>query len=86
MGANAGGTTTQTEQRNDGAMAPKMQQLHNRLGHINRTLHADIEKLTSLEKNINNLHKINFCFYEEKIFFFFFLKKFAFDCWHNTVL
>ena len=30
------------------------------LGHIDRTLHADIDKPTSLEKNINNLHKLNF--------------------------
>ena len=34
-------------------------------------------------KNINNLHKINFCFYETKLNF---VEKFAFDCWHNTVL
>ena len=46
----AGGTTAQSGQRNDGVTAPKMQRLHQRLGHINRTLHADIEKPTSLEK------------------------------------
>ena len=55
----AGGTTAQSDQQNDGITAPKMQQLHQRLGHINRTLHADIEKPTSLEKHINNLNKIN---------------------------
>ena len=65
----AGGTTAQSGQRNDGVTAPKTQWLHQRLGHINRTLHADIEKPTSLEKTINNLHtkifvsmkKIKFC-------------------------
>ena len=36
----AGGTTAQIDQRNDGAMAPNTQQLHHRLGHINRTLQA----------------------------------------------
>ena len=55
----AGGTTAQSGQRNDAVTAPKTQ-LHQRLGHINRTLHSDIEKPTSLEKNINNLHKLNF--------------------------
>ena len=55
----AGGATTQYGQRNDGVTAPNMQQLHDRLGHINRTLHADIEKSTTLEKTFNNLHKIN---------------------------
>ena len=50
----AGGTMAQSGQRNDGVTAPKTQRLHQRLGHINRTLHADIEKPTSLEKNINN--------------------------------
>ena len=64
-----GGTTAQSGQRNDGVTAPKTQRLHQRLSHINRTLHADIEKPTSLEKNINNLHKINFCFYEKKLNF-----------------
>ena len=39
----AGGTTAQTDKRNDGAMAPNTQQLQHRLGHINRTLHADID-------------------------------------------
>ena len=63
----AGGTTAQSGQRNDGVTAPKTQRLHQRLGHINRTLHADIEKPTSLEKkNINNLHKINFWLYEKQ--------------------
>ena len=56
----AGGTTAQTGQRNDGTTAPNMLQLHRRLGHINRTLHADIEKPTTLEKTLNNLHEINF--------------------------
>ena len=56
----AGGTTAQTNQRNDGATAPNTQQLHHRLCHINRTLHADIEKPTTLEKTLNNLHELNF--------------------------
>ena len=65
-----GGTTAQSGQRNDGITAPKTQRLHQRLGHINRTLHADIEKPTSLEKkSINNLHKIKFYFYEKKLNF-----------------
>ena len=55
----AGGTTVQSGQRNDGVTAPKTQRLHQRLGYINRTLQADIAKSTSLEKNINNLQKIN---------------------------
>ena len=55
-----GGTTAQSGQQNDGVTAPKTQRLHQRLGHINRTLNADIEKPTSLEKNINNLHKLHF--------------------------
>ena len=63
----AGGMTAQSGQRNDGVTAPKTQWIHDRLGHINRTLHADIEKPTSLEKNIKNLQKINFYFYEKKI-------------------
>ena len=50
----AGETTAQSGQRNDGATAPNTQQLHH------RTLHADIEKPTTLEKTYNNLHKINF--------------------------
>ena len=58
----AGVMTAQSGQRNDGVTAPKTQRrLHQRLGHINRTLHADIEKPTSLEKNINNLHKL-YCY------------------------
>ena len=60
--------TAQSGQRNDDFTASKTQLLHQRLGHINRTLHADIEKPTSLEKkNNNNLHKINFGFYEKKL-------------------
>ena len=55
----AGGTTARTEQRNDGETAPNTQRLHQRLGHINRTLHADIEKPTTLKKTFNYLHKIN---------------------------
>ena len=54
-----GRTTTQTDQRNDGATASNMQQLHHRLGHINRTMHADIEKPKTLEKTFNFLHNIN---------------------------
>ena len=81
----AGGTTAPSGQRNDGVMAPNTPRLHQRLDHINRTLHADIEKPISLEKNINNLHKINFyVFMTKKLNFCW--KKFAFDCWHNTVL
>ena len=84
MPMGAGGTTAQSDQQNDGGTAPNTQRLHQRLGHINRTLHADIEKPTSLEKNINNLHKINiYVFMKNK---YILLKKFAFDCWHNTVL
>ena len=64
----AGGATAQYGRQNDDVTAPKTQQLHQRLGHINRTLHADIEKPTSLEKNINNLHKINFCYEKNKNF------------------
>ena len=60
MGANG--------RRNDGSIRPvewrhngsKNAALHQRLGHINWTLHADIDKPTSVEKNINNLHKRNF--------------------------
>ena len=56
-----GGTTAQSGQRNDGVTAPNSQQsLHHRLGHINRILHADIEKTTTLEKTYNNLQKLNF--------------------------
>ena len=80
----AGETTAQSGQRNDGVTAPKTQRLHQRLGHINRTLHSDIEKPTSLEKNIYNLHKLNFYVVMKKQVIL--LKKFAFDCWHNTVL
>ena len=56
----ADGTTDQSGQRNDGVKTRKTQRFHQRLSHINRTLHADIEKPTSLEKNINTLHKLNF--------------------------
>ena len=55
----AGGTTAQSGQQNDGVTAPNTQQLHHRLGHNNRTQHANIEKLTTLEKTFNNLHNIN---------------------------
>ena len=48
----AGGTTAQSGQQNDGATAPNTQQLHHRLGHINRTLHANIEKPTTLKKHL----------------------------------
>ena len=76
-----GGTTAQTDQRNDGNTAPNTQQLHHRLGHLNRKLHADIEKPTTLEKTFNYLHKINsYIFMEKKLNFC--RKKFAFDCWH----
>ena len=73
MGANGrrnNGSILLAEWRRNGyKTAPKTQRLHQRLGHINRTLHADIEKPTSLEKNNNNLHKIYFCFYEKKLNF-----------------
>ena len=59
MGANGRGTMAQSGQRNDGVTATKTQRLHQRLGYINRTLQADIAKPTSLEKNINNLQKLN---------------------------
>ena len=59
LGANSRGTTAQSGQQNDGATAPNTQQLYHRLGHINRTLHADIEKPTILNKTFNYLHKIN---------------------------
>ena len=81
----AGGTTVQSGQRNNGVTASKTQWLHQRLGYINRTLQADIAKPTSLEKNINNLQKLNFYIVMKKNYFYF-GKKFAFDCWHNTVL
>ena len=47
-----GGTTAQSGHGNDGVTAPNTQQFHHRLGHINRTLHADIEKPTTLEKHL----------------------------------
>ena len=81
----AGGTTAQSGQRNDGVTAPNTQWLHQRLGHINRTLHADIEIPTLLEKkHLIIYNKINFYVYMKKNLIL--LKKFAFDCWHNTVL
>ena len=80
----AGGTTAQYSQRNDGVTAPKTKRLHQRLGHINWTLHVDSEKPTSIETNINNLHKLNFFVVMKKISIL--LKKCAFDCWLNTVL
>ena len=58
----AGGTTAQSGQRNDGVTASNTLRLHQRLGHINRTLHADIEKPTPLEKTFNNLQKKIFLF------------------------
>ena len=54
----AGGTTAQSGQRNDGVTAPKTQRPHQRLRHINQTLHADIEKPTSLEKTLIIYKKI----------------------------
>ena len=64
----AGGTTAQSGQRNDGVTAQKTQQLHQRLGHINWTLHAYIEKPTTLEKTFNNLQQNKFVYlYEQKI-------------------
>ena len=60
MAPTAGGTTAQSGQWNDDVTAPKTQRLHQRLGYINRTLHANIEKPASLEKNINNSQKLNF--------------------------
>ena len=71
MGANGRGTTAQSGQQNDGVTAPNMQQsLHHRLGHINRTLYADIEKPTTLEKTFNNLTQNKFLyFYEKKLNF-----------------
>ena len=65
----ASGMTTQSGQRNDGVTSTNTQRLHHRLGHINRTLHADIEKPTTLEKTFHNLHKVNFCFYDTKLNF-----------------
>ena len=66
----AGETTAQSGQRNDGVTALNTQQLHQRLGHINQTLHAEIEKSTTLEKTFNNLHKNKFyCFHEKKLNF-----------------
>ena len=62
----AGGTTAQSGQRNDGVTAPNAQRLHHRFGHINRTLHTDIEKPTTLEKTFNNLQKINFYVFMKK--------------------
>ena len=59
----AGETTAQFGQRNDSVTVPNMQQLlHHRLGHINRTLHADIEKPTTLTKTFNNCTQNKFLF------------------------
>ena len=74
MGANDwwnDGSIRPAEWRCNGSeTAPKPQRLHQRLGHINRTLHADFDKAISLgKKNINNLHKINFCFMKKKLHF-----------------
>ena len=62
----AGGTTAQSGQRNNDVTAPNTQQLHHTLGHINRTLHGDIEKPTTLEKTFNNLQKKNYVFMKNK--------------------
>ena len=63
-------TTAQSGQWNDGVTASNTQRLHQRLGLINRTLHADIEKPTTLEKTFNNLQKIIFLYiYEKKLNF-----------------
>ena len=78
------GTTAQTNQRNDGATALDPQQLHHWPGHINRTVHADIEKPTKLEKIFNCLHKINYYVSMKKNTNF--AEKICIDCWHNTVL
>ena len=61
----AGGTMAQSGQQNDGVTAPNTQQLYHRLGHINRTLLADIEKPTSLEKTQYKC----LCFYDKKFNF-----------------
>ena len=58
----AGETTAQSGQRNDSVTAPKTQRLHQRLGRINRTLHTDIEKPTTLEKTFNNFTQNKFLF------------------------
>ena len=60
----------------NGITTPITQQLHHRLGHIIRTLHADIEKPTTLEKTFNKLHKINIYVFMKKIKF----------CWNNLYL
>ena len=65
----AGGTTAQSGKQKDCVTALKTQQLHDRLGHINRTLHADLEKPTTLEKTFNNLQKINYYVFMKKIIF-----------------
>ena len=84
MGTNGWRNDGSIRPANDGATAPNMQQLHHRLGHINRTLHTDTEKPTTLEKTFNYLHKINSYVFMKKIIIL--MKKIAFDCWHNTVL
>ena len=65
----AGGTTAQSGQRNDGVTAPKTQRLHQRLGYINRTLQADIEKSTSLEQKLIIYKKLIFMLLWKKINF-----------------
>ena len=72
----AGGTTAQFGRRNDGVTAPKTLRHHQRLGHINRTLHADIEKPTWLEKTLIIYTKQMFMFLWKKIKF----------CWKNLHL
>ena len=68
-------------------MAPNTQRLHQRLGHINRTLHANIEIPTSLEKK-------NYLIFTKKWMFMFLRKNIKF-CWkiciwllaqHSTVI
>ena len=49
-----GGMTAQSGQRNDGATRSS-----STTDSVNRTLHADIEKPTTIEKTCNYLHKIN---------------------------
>ena len=73
----ASGTTAQSGQRIDGVTASKTQRLHQRLGHINRTLHVDIEKSTSLEK------KKPLIIYTIKFLFLWKINKF---CWKNLHL
>ena len=55
--------------RNSFKTAPKTQRLHQRLGHINQTLHADIEKPTSLKKTLIIYTKYIFVFMKKKLNF-----------------